>query len=153
MDIKCRRKHARMSALASSFRIYFRFEMMKKNKFSERKKSISSPRKWIFHTKKNVIGSDAKSTRRAKFYSPQKVYERHFTWSGKLLRFSSWTCRENPLGAEIFLFTVGGRTGKKLPTKIRAKQPKSSKKVKFISEYLNSGQNLKLKSTTRCHLH
>lgn len=32
-------------------------------------------------------------------------------------------------------FLVGGRAGKKQPTKVRAKQPKSSKKVKFISEY------------------
>lgn len=33
---------------------------------------------------------------------------------------------------------AGVRSGKKVSTKIRQKQPKASKKVKFISEYLRT---------------
>lgn len=36
---------------------------------------------------------------------------------------------------KMCLILVGGRAAKKQPTKVRAKQPKASKKVKFISEY------------------
>ena len=45
----------------------------------------------------------------------------------------------------LFFFLVNGRTGllTKQPTKIRAKQPKSSKKVKFISEYKLVSKNTK----------
>lgn len=52
--------------------------------------------------------------------------------------FFSWNC-------VFFFFLVNGRTGllTKQPTKIRAKQPKSSKKVKFISEYKLVSKNTK----------
>lgn len=47
--------------------------------------------------------------------------------SRKSLTMANWT--------KLNLFLVGGRAGQKQPTKVRAKQPKASKKVKFISEY------------------
>lgn len=46
-------------------------------------------------------------------------------------------------------FLVGGRAGKKQPTKVRAKQPKASKKVKFISEYRGVIRNRFL--MPKCH--
>jgi hypothetical protein len=42
-------------------------------------------------------------------------------------------------GKLLMIFSQAGvRSGKKVSTKIRQKQPKASKKVKFISEYLRT---------------
>lgn len=79
-----------------------------------------------------------------KFYCPLKVYGRQRSSGSKFYDFSSFSLLVKKsvmnwwwqkLYMKYASILVGGRAGKKLPTKVRAKQPKASKKVKFISEY------------------
>lgn len=75
------------------------------------------------------------------FYCHLKVYRWHFSLKQKNFYDSScspfFTMLRNLWRwlIKCAQILVGGRAGKKQPTKVRAKQPKASKKVKFISEY------------------
>lgn len=69
---------------------------------------------------------------------PNFIVSRHFiaavTHPRRFYDIFPDSSRENLATYEILLL-VGGRAAQKQPTKVRAKQPKSPKKVKFISEY------------------